>query len=73
MRIPKPSYLLSQLASHQRPDVALYKVLTHLAELYQLGEIQTCHRARRSASFNYGGGAAKVPIVLVYERQEGVG
>ena len=30
-------------------------------------------RARRSASFNYGGGAAKVPIVLVYERQEGVG
>lgn len=53
MRIPKPSYLVSLLAPGQRPDAALYQVLTHLAKFYQLGEIQTCHRARRSASLNF--------------------
>ncbi|KPL25203.1 MAG: hypothetical protein AMJ93_00795 [Anaerolineae bacterium SM23_84] len=50
VRIPKPSYLLSQLSPRERPDAALYRVLTHLAELYQLGEIQTCHRARRGGN-----------------------
>jgi Ser/Thr protein kinase RdoA (MazF antagonist) len=53
IRIPKPSYLLSRLVLRQRPDAALYKVLTHLAELYQLGEIQLCHRAPRSNSLNF--------------------
>jgi Ser/Thr protein kinase RdoA (MazF antagonist) len=53
VRIPKPSYLLSQWMPRERPDAALYRVLTHLAELYQLGEIQTYHRARRSASLNF--------------------
>jgi Ser/Thr protein kinase RdoA (MazF antagonist) len=53
IRIPKPSYLLSQLTPRERPDAELYQVLTHLAELYQLGEIQICHRARRSASMNF--------------------
>jgi len=52
IRIPKPSYILSQLTSGQRPDVASYQVLTHLAELYQLGEIKACRRARPSMSLN---------------------
>jgi Ser/Thr protein kinase RdoA (MazF antagonist) len=50
LRIPKPSYLLSQLAPRERPDAALYQVLIHLAELYQLGQIRACHRAPRSAN-----------------------
>lgn len=45
IRIPKPSCLLSQLFPRERPDATLYQVLAHLAELYQLGEIQACHRA----------------------------
>ena len=53
IRIPRPSYMLSQLTPRQRPDGTLYQVLTHLAETYQLGEIQTCHRARRSTSLNF--------------------
>ena len=53
IRIPKPSYLLSQLSPSQKPDAALYQALSHLAELYQLGEIQTCRRASRSNSLNY--------------------
>jgi Ser/Thr protein kinase RdoA (MazF antagonist) len=53
IRIPKPSYLLSQLAPRERSDAALHQVLAHVAELYQLGEIQACHRARRSASLNF--------------------
>jgi Ser/Thr protein kinase RdoA (MazF antagonist) len=53
VRIPKPAYVLSQLLPGQKPDVALYQVLTHLADLYQLGEIQVCYRARRSASLNF--------------------
>jgi Ser/Thr protein kinase RdoA (MazF antagonist) len=53
IRIPKPSYLLSQLTPRQRPDDALYRVLIHLVELYQLGEIQTCYRAPRSLSLNF--------------------
>ncbi len=47
LRIPKPSYLLSQLLPRERPDATLYQVLIHLVELYQLGEIQTCHRTSR--------------------------
>jgi Ser/Thr protein kinase RdoA (MazF antagonist) len=53
VRIPKPSYMLSRLSSNQRPDAALYQVLIHLAELYQLGEIRACRRARRSLSLNF--------------------
>lgn len=53
IRIPKPAYLWSQLTPGERPDAAQYRVLIHLAELYQLGEIQTCRRARRSMSLNF--------------------
>jgi Ser/Thr protein kinase RdoA (MazF antagonist) len=53
IRIPKPSYLRSQLARRQKPDAALYQVLARLAELYQLGEIQACHRAPRTLSLNF--------------------
>ncbi|MDY6876437.1 MAG: phosphotransferase [Chloroflexota bacterium] len=53
IRIPRPSYILSQLTPHHRPDSALYQVLARLAELYQLGEIRTCHRAQRSNSLNF--------------------
>ncbi|RLA99843.1 MAG: hypothetical protein DRG83_12430 [Deltaproteobacteria bacterium] len=53
IRMPKPSYLLSKLSIHTKLDAALYQVLAHLVELYQLGEIQTCHRAPRSNSLNY--------------------
>lgn len=53
IRIPKPSYLRSQLARRQKPDAALYQVLARLAELYQLGEIRACHRAPRSLSLNF--------------------
>lgn len=50
VRIPKPSYLLSQLAPCEGPGAALYQVLSRLAELYQLGEIQSCHRVPQSAN-----------------------
>lgn len=53
IRIPKPSYLLTQLSSRSQPDVALYQILLHLAQLYQLGEIQTCYRAPRTLSLNF--------------------
>jgi len=53
LRVPKPSYLLSRLAPRRRPDAVFCQVLTHLAELYQLGEIQACHRAPRSNSLNF--------------------
>lgn len=53
VRIPKLSYLLSRLGPNQKPDAALYQVLTRLAELYQLGEIQACRRTRRSLSLNF--------------------
>jgi Ser/Thr protein kinase RdoA (MazF antagonist) len=50
IRIPRPSYLLSQLAPRERPDAALYQVFTHLAELYQLGSIHECYRAPQSVN-----------------------
>jgi Ser/Thr protein kinase RdoA (MazF antagonist) len=53
LRIPRPSYLLSQLSPREKPNALLWQVLARLAELYQLGEIQACHRARRSASLNF--------------------
>ena len=53
IRIPKPSYMLSQLAPRQRPDVALYQIMLRLAESYQLGEMRACHRAPRSTSMNF--------------------
>ncbi len=53
LRIPKPSYLRSQLTRPERPNAALYQTLTELAELYQLGEIQTCYRTPRSLSLNF--------------------
>lgn len=53
VRIPKPSYLLSRLLPREKPDAALYQILTQLTELYQLGELQACYRARRSASLNF--------------------
>jgi len=53
VRIPKPSYLLRQLTPREKPNAGLYQVLTHLAELYQLGEIQTCYRAPRTLSLNF--------------------
>lgn len=52
VRIPKPSYLVSQLALRKRPDIALGQVLGHLAELYQLGEIQIISGAPESKSLN---------------------
>jgi len=53
LSIPKPSYLLSQLTPRKGPDAALHQVLARVADVYQLGEIQACHRARRSASMNF--------------------
>ena len=53
IRIPKPAHLRSQLAPRQKPNAASYRILTRLAELYQLGEIQACHRAPRSNSLNF--------------------
>lgn len=53
LRIPKPSYVLSQLRPCQRPNAALYHVVTYLAGLYRLGEIQTCQCARASMSVNF--------------------
>jgi len=44
IRIPKPSYLRSQLLHQKRPDAAMYRVLTYLAEMYHLGYIKRCHR-----------------------------
>jgi Ser/Thr protein kinase RdoA (MazF antagonist) len=53
IRVPKPSYILSQLRPSPRPDVALRRVLDLLAERYQLGEVKTCRRARPSLSLNF--------------------
>jgi hypothetical protein len=53
LRIPRPSYLLSQLSPREKPNAALCQVLTHLTKLYQLGEIQVCYRATRSLSLNF--------------------
>lgn len=50
IRIPKPAYLLSQLAPHEKPDAALYQVFTHVAEQYQLGSIRRCYRTPRSVN-----------------------
>ena len=51
--VPKPSYLLLHLIPRQKPESAFCQVLTHLAELYQLGQIQACYRAPRSNSLNF--------------------
>jgi Ser/Thr protein kinase RdoA (MazF antagonist) len=51
--IPKPSYLQSRLIRREQPDEAMLAMLAHLAELYQLGKILTCYRARRSDSLNF--------------------
>jgi Ser/Thr protein kinase RdoA (MazF antagonist) len=53
LRIPRPSYLLSQLSPREEPNAALYQVLARLAELYQLGGIRTCYRAPRTLSLNF--------------------
>jgi Ser/Thr protein kinase RdoA (MazF antagonist) len=53
IRIPRPSYILSRLTPRRRPDAALYRVLIHLAELYQLDEIQVCHCVPHSNSLNF--------------------
>jgi Ser/Thr protein kinase RdoA (MazF antagonist) len=53
VRIPKPSYLLSQAASRRRPDVALYPVMAHLAGSYRLGQVRTSRCAPRSNSPNF--------------------
>ena len=54
IRIPKPSYLKSRLTARRtKPDAALYQVLQQFVELYQLGEIESCHQIPRSLSFNF--------------------
>jgi Ser/Thr protein kinase RdoA (MazF antagonist) len=53
IRIPKLSHIRSRLARRAEPNAAAYSVLTRLAELYDLGEIVDCYRARRSHSLNF--------------------
>ncbi|MCB0167215.1 MAG: phosphotransferase [Anaerolineae bacterium] len=53
IRLPKPSYVLSQLSPRQRPSPELNQLIHHLAEIYQLGEIQACYRAPRTNSLNF--------------------
>jgi len=53
IRIPKPSYILSQLSQSQRPDAGLHQVLTRVTEAYQLGEIWAYRRAPHSTSLNF--------------------
>jgi Ser/Thr protein kinase RdoA (MazF antagonist) len=50
IRIPKPSYLLSQLVPPEKPGAALYRAFTQVAERYQLDSIQECYRTPQSVN-----------------------
>jgi Ser/Thr protein kinase RdoA (MazF antagonist) len=52
-RLPKPSYLWSQLSPRQKPDPGLSKLIDHLAQIYRLGEIKNCYRAPYTNSLNF--------------------
>jgi len=53
IRIPKPSYLLSQLSPRKKPDALLFEVLHQVAGQYGLGQFQDCYQAPRSKSKNF--------------------
>lgn len=50
LRIPKPSYLRSHLSPRRAADAALLRDVKHLAELYQLGPIESCWLAPQSVN-----------------------
>lgn len=51
--IPKPSYLRAKLTRKTKPNSEIYQKLSHLSELFQLGEINLCHPVTKGKSQNF--------------------